>query len=256
MDVLRPRKWYVWSDLAAWTASSPEKIKIYMGVAADCTYVSTYNGQENATSQILNNWNSASALYKVCSEDVAFLGLSLKMWDRALLMSVLVSPNSRFEARCKIFYLWRSALFTNSNSSCPSPVDTTTPWNIPCSSAELDSRLSLFSQWRGTKGNDSIGLWHLMSGCPTGSEVGIAWLATLYVSKASLLLIAYPCHRCQQDATGSSPSIVSGTGVSTAGRTEWQVVAHEIGHNFGAIVSNAGVTFRTLDLNDPFFFSL
>ena len=32
--------------------------------------------------------------------------------------------------------------------------------------------------------------------------------------------------------------MVSGTGVSTAGRTEWQVVAHEIGHNFGAIVSN------------------
>ncbi len=36
-----------------------------MGVAADCTYVTTYGGQENATQQILNNWNSASALYKV-----------------------------------------------------------------------------------------------------------------------------------------------------------------------------------------------
>ena len=60
-----------------------------------------------------------------------------------------------------------------------------------------------------------------MSGCPTGSEVGIAWLATL----------------CQETASGSSPSVVSGTAVSTAGRTEWQVIAHEIGHNFGAIVS-------------------
>lgn len=60
-----------------------------------------------------------------------------------------------------------------------------------------------------------------MSGCPTGSEVGIAWLGVL----------------CQQDASGSSPSVVSGTAVSTAGRTEWQVIAHEIGHNFGAIVS-------------------
>jgi len=29
---------------------------------------------------------------------------------------------------------------------------------------------------------------------------------------------------------------VSGTAVSTSGRTEWQVVAHETGHNFGAIV--------------------
>ena len=36
-----------------------------MGVAADCTYVSTYGNKENATTQILNTWNSASALYKV-----------------------------------------------------------------------------------------------------------------------------------------------------------------------------------------------
>lgn len=60
-----------------------------------------------------------------------------------------------------------------------------------------------------------------MSGCPTGTEVGIAWLSTL----------------CQTSSSGSGDSIVSGTAVSTAGRTEWQVVSHEIGHNFGAIVS-------------------
>ena len=49
---------------------------------------------------------------------------------------------------------------------------------------------------------------------------------------------AYLTHRlrCQVAATGTSPNVVSGTGVSTAGRTEWQVIAHEIGHNFGAIV--------------------
>ena len=83
-----------------------------------------------------------------------------------------------------------------------------------------------------------------MSGCPTGSEVGIAWLATLYVLKAVILSFAYPCYRCQQTATGSNPSIVSGTAVSTAGLTEWQVVAHEIGHNFGAIVSYAGSSLK------------
>jgi len=139
--------------------------------------------------------------------------------------------------------------FTNLNPSCPSTVDSANPWNVPCSSAELDNRLSIFSQWRGNKGDDGIGLWHLMSGCPTGSEVGIAWLATLYVSKASISPFADPYYRCQQDATGSNPSIVSGTAVSTAGRTEWQVVAHEIGHNFGAIVSNAVSPFG-LRFND------
>lgn len=51
-------------------------------------------------------------------------------------------------------------------------------------------------------------------------------------------LYAHPvCHRCQITASGKSPTIVSGAAVSTSGRTEWQVVAHEIGHNFGAIVS-------------------
>jgi hypothetical protein len=55
----------------------PDLAKIYMGVAADCTYVSKYNGQENATSQILNNWNSASSLYKVRFKGAALLGLAL-----------------------------------------------------------------------------------------------------------------------------------------------------------------------------------
>jgi hypothetical protein len=62
---------------------------------------------------------------------------------------------------------------------CPDPADGTTPWNVACASATLSERLSLFSQWRGNKGDDGAGLWHLMSGCPTGSEVGIAWLSTL-----------------------------------------------------------------------------
>ncbi len=115
---------------------------------------------------------------------------------------------------------------------CPTTADPTAPWNVACSdSVTLNDRLSIFSQWRGDKGDDSAGLWHLMSGCPTGSEVGIAWLMTL----------------CQQAASGSAPSVVSGTAVSTAGRTEWQVVAHEIGHNFGAIVSRA-VTFSDVPL--------
>ena len=67
--------------------------------------------------------------------------------------------------------------------SCPSQPDPTLPWNIPCSGAALDDRLSIFSQWRGQKGQDGAGLWHLMSGCPTGAEVGIAWLATLSVTR-------------------------------------------------------------------------
>ncbi|THU87752.1 zinc metalloprotease [Dendrothele bispora CBS 962.96] len=157
---------------------------LYMGVAADCVYVSQFGNSQNATERILTDWNSATALYK-----------------------------STFNVSLGIIELQIQ------NPQCPTTTNSSMAWNVDCSSVELDNRLSLFSQWRGAKGNDSVGLWHLMSGCPTGTEVGIAWLGTL----------------CKQDTSGSGNSISSGTGVSTSGMTEWQVVSHEIGHNFGAI---------------------
>jgi hypothetical protein len=103
----------------------------------------------------------------------------------------------------------------------------------------LNERLSLFSQWRGEKdpNADPSGLWHLMSGCPSGTEVGVAWLGTMFVSPLPDFSTTKRFDSCMKQSTGDAPSVVSGTGVSTNGRTEWQVVAHEIGHNFGAIVS-------------------
>ncbi|KAI0063137.1 hypothetical protein BV25DRAFT_1907244 [Artomyces pyxidatus] len=165
--------------------SKSQKV-LYMGVAADCEYVNHYGSQSNASTQILTIFNTASVLYK-----------------------------NTFNVSLGIVELQIQ------NTTCPTVADPTIPWNVNCSTpnVDLNDRLSLFSQWRGAKGNDGAGLWHLMSNCPTGSEVGIAWLGTL----------------CQQNATGQGSSIVSGTAVSTAGRTEWQVISHEIGHNFGAI---------------------
>ncbi|KZT22093.1 hypothetical protein NEOLEDRAFT_1157893 [Neolentinus lepideus HHB14362 ss-1] len=160
---------------------------LYMGVAADCAYTAIYGTTSNATTQILNNWNMASSLYKT-TFNVSFGIVELQVH----------------------------------NATCPTIADPENPWNVDCTgpaNLTLNDRLSAFSEWRGNRTNDGVGLWHLMSGCPTGSEVGIAWLSTL----------------CQQEATGDAPNIVSGTAVSTAGRTEWQVVSHEIGHNFGAI---------------------
>ncbi|KAI0755716.1 Metallo-peptidase family M12B Reprolysin-like-domain-containing protein, partial [Fomes fomentarius] len=107
--------------------------------------------------------------------------------------------------------------------TCPSSTPSDFPWNVACQELiTLNDRLSIFSEWRCTKSDDGAALWHLKSGCPTGSEVGIAWLATL----------------CQHTASGQDPPVVSGQAVSTGGRTEWQVVAHEIGHNFGAICAD------------------
>ncbi|TRM62928.1 Metallo-peptidase family M12B Reprolysin-like-domain-containing protein [Schizophyllum amplum] len=160
---------------------------LYMGVAADCKYVAKYGTKENATQQILSDWNMASALYK------STLNVSLGIIELQV-----------------------------QDPDCPATATDDMPWNTECEAdtgVTLNDRLSLFSQWRGDKGDDGVGLWHLMSGCPSGSEVGIAWLGTL----------------CQQSAAGEQPQTVSGTAVSTSGLTEWQVVSHEIGHNFGAI---------------------
>ncbi|KAF5392446.1 hypothetical protein D9757_002104 [Collybiopsis confluens] len=136
-------------DVAGSGASSKyanSSILLYMGVAADCKYVSNYGGSMNATNQILANWNSASALYK------STFNVSLGIVEVQI-----------------------------QNETCPASTDPTVPWNVDCGDVDLNNRLSLFSEWRGQRSDDSIGLWHLMSGCPTGTEVGIAWLGTLFV---------------------------------------------------------------------------
>ncbi|KAF8680144.1 Sanke disintergrin [Rhizoctonia solani] len=164
---------------------------VYMGVAADCEYTTQAGGSQAATTRILNNWNTASSLYKTT------FNMSLGIVELAI-----------------------------QDSTCPTG-SANPAWNVQCtSSVTLNDRLSLFSAWRGERGGasgsgagNSAGLWHLMSGCPTGTEVGVAWLGQV----------------CNTRSSGSQGNVVSGTAVSTAGRTEWQVVAHEIGHNFGAI---------------------
>ncbi|WWC88993.1 uncharacterized protein L201_003910 [Kwoniella dendrophila CBS 6074] len=158
---------------------------VYMGVALDCNYISTYSSPDQARTQVLNDWNQISSLYK------STFNISLGI----------------IELQVK-------------NMTCPTTAVSGEEWNVPCSNnLTLDERLSRFSQWRGNKGDDGAGLWHLMSACPTDSEVGVAWLGTL----------------CQNTATQQSGQTVSGTGISTATKTEWSLIAHEIGHGFGAI---------------------
>lgn len=102
-----------------------------MGAAADCTYTAAYQGIQNARIQMINDWNTASSVY-----------------ERTFNVSLGIIR----------FYMMAP--------SCPTIIDKNNTWNQNCSSAySINSRLSDFSIWRGARGNDGAGLWHLMTQC-------------------------------------------------------------------------------------------
>ncbi|EPQ28565.1 uncharacterized protein PFL1_03869 [Pseudozyma flocculosa PF-1] len=175
-----------YEDSIGSTAGCPSSPRVvYVGVASDCTYTQRLEGEEGARTEILNNMNSASNLYR-----------------------------STFNVSLGVVQL------DVRSGACPSSTPSDAPWNVACSASNnIDDRLSAFSQWRGQQPANGVGLWHLMTTCNSGSEIGVAWLGTL----------------CMTDTSGSSGQYVSGTGVSSITPQQWQVMAHEMGHNFGAI---------------------
>ncbi|KAF9366883.1 hypothetical protein BGX34_000001 [Mortierella sp. NVP85] len=109
---------------------------------------------------------------------------------------------------------------------CPATPVAGEEWNQECSTTyTIDQRLSDFSRWRGQDDRlgDGAGLWHLMTQCNSGAVVGIAWTKALCQMKS------------QVQITKGQQQYTAGTGVSSITPNEWMVVAHEIGHNFGAI---------------------
>ncbi|CAG8750882.1 23787_t:CDS:2, partial [Racocetra persica] len=72
----------------------------------------------------------------------------------------------------------------------------------------------------------------------TGTKVGIAWLGQLCQTSAS------------SQSNGSGQAFVSGAGVSTIVKDEWKVVAHEVGHGFGAYHDCTSSTCPCSNVND------
>lgn len=167
------------------TAGCPKSARVvYAGIASDCAYTQRKGGQDEARTDILNNMNSVSNLYR-----------------------------STFNVSIGVVEL------DVQSGTCPSTASQDAPWNIGCGTLSIDERLSAFSQWRAQQPGNGKGLWHLMTACNSGSEIGVAWLGTV----------------CMTDASTSSDQTVSGTGVSSITQQQWQVMAHEMGHNFGAV---------------------
>ena len=108
---------------------------------------------------------------------------------------------------------------TVSDSSCPGNASPATPWNSGCGgNTTITDRLNTFSEWRGNR-NDTNAYWTLLTACNTGAEVGLAWLG----------------QACVTDVNQADGEVVSGANVVARTSTEWQVIAHESGHTFGAV---------------------
>ncbi|OLN92033.1 Disintegrin and metalloproteinase domain-containing protein B [Colletotrichum chlorophyti] len=109
---------------------------------------------------------------------------------------------------------------TISEANCPGQASSTAPWNVACSpSITITDRLSLFSAWRGNS-RDNNAFWTLLSTCGTDSAVGLAWLGQACTTGAQSM---------NSNETVASANVVIQT------PSEWQVVAHEVGHTFGAV---------------------
>ncbi|KAF2726650.1 hypothetical protein EJ04DRAFT_582556 [Polyplosphaeria fusca] len=109
-------------------------------------------------------------------------------------------------------------------AQCPTSPQQATPWNQACSDdVQIQDRLNLFSGWRGQQ-NDQNSHWTLLSTCNTGSAVGLAWLGQACVPGSQ-----------NNNGSQNSGETVAGANVVVRTSTEWQVIAHETGHTFGAV---------------------
>ncbi|KAI1003726.1 Disintegrin and metalloproteinase domain-containing protein B [Podosphaera aphanis] len=139
---------------------------------------------------------------------------------RANIISVINSASHLYESTFNITLGLQN--LTISDPSCPTTPSGAALWNIGCSdSVNLQDRLNLFSAWRGDR-KDNNAFWTLLSTCGSGTAVGLAWLGQACVATA-------------QVSGAPANETVSGANVVVRTATEWQVVAHEIGHTFGAV---------------------
>ncbi|KPM41430.1 hypothetical protein AK830_g5127 [Neonectria ditissima] len=139
----------------------------------------------------------------------------------AHIISEINSASQIYEDTFNISLAIRNLSISDTNCSSNSG-SSFTQWNVPCSDdADTRTRLSRFSAWRG-QFQDGNALWTLLSGCRTDSVLGISWMGEV----------------CRQGSSSfnneNSMQTSSSTNIIIRNSQEWQVIAHEIGHSFGA----------------------
>lgn len=165
------------------TAGCPSAKKIALvGVATDCGYTKSFENETDIDEAVKNNvigiMNSASGVF----EEAFNISLGLKNLT-------IMHPN------------------------CTGTLQSATPWNQVCSSnLRISDRLNLFTTWRNSL-QDSNSHWTLLTSCPDGSAVGLAWVGSACTPANGANV------RSANNGTGGGANVVASTG------TEWQVVA-------------------------------
>lgn len=182
------------------TAGCPTTRKVALvGVATDCTYTAQFNSTQTTRENVIDQMNTASGI-----------------WEGAFNISLGLRN------------------LTISDANCPGTPAAATEWNQACSdSVNIQDRLNLFSAWRGNQ-RDTNSHWTLLSTCNTQSAVGLAWLGQACVGGA---MSTNGSVTGNGQSGGSNRETVSGANVvvRTQGASEWQIIAHETGHTFGAV---------------------
>lgn len=181
-------------------AGCPTTRKVALvGVATDCTYTGAFDTEQDLRQNVISQMNSASAIW----EDAFDISLGLQN-------------------------------LTISDESCPGSPSGATEWNQDCSEdVDIQSRLNLFSIWRGEQGGDQSH-WTLLTTCNTGSAVGLAWLGQACVS-TSITSNNTMTGSGQTNDAGAETVTGANVVARNGGANEWQIIAHETGHTFGAV---------------------
>jgi hypothetical protein len=181
------------------TAGCPTTRKVALvGVAMDCTYTADFNSTQSARENVIDQMNTASGV-----------------WENAFNISLGLQN------------------VTVSDANCPGTPNSATAWNQACSdNVDIQARLNLFSAWRGEQ-QDNNSHWTLLSTCATQSAVGLAWLGQACVHNS----MSTNGSVTGEGQSGSGEDVVAGANVvvRTQGASEWQIIAHETGHTFGAV---------------------
>ncbi|RAK94434.1 zincin [Aspergillus costaricaensis CBS 115574] len=154
------------------TCSRPRRVAL-IGLATDCSYRAVYSSTDELRRGLISMVNTASEVYE-------------RTWNISLAIRNI----------------------TISDETCPDTPQRDTPWNVDCSSGNLDWRLQQFASWRRWH-YDPNAYWTLMTNCPTGNVVGVS-------------------------IVGGLCTTYSGANVVARTSNQWQVFAHESGHMFGA----------------------